>query len=295
MNKILAPFALFFCVFAVLLMTSMLSCDYIHLNKGNKPEAPYAARVYDQYLYLSELQSQLPTDMSAEDSIYWTQNYINIWVQEQLFLYQAVHNLTEKEQDFTPQLRDYKNSLLLYAYENRLIAQNLDTLISNTEIQQYYQERLDDFILNRSAVKVLYVGIWVDSTKIIQNFKKILSKYPLSLTDMEDFREGVGIPLAYFDTTQWFYFNDILKIIPMQTDNTEQWLKYSRTKEFSDERYWYYLFVSDYRLKDAYSPLELEYDRIRKTILVRRKETLIKDMKRNIFEDAQKNGAFEIF
>ena len=278
-----------------ILMTTMLSCDYIHFDKGAKPEEPYAARVYDQYLYLSELQNQLPEDMSVEDSLYWTRNYINLWVLEQLFLYQAVHNLSDKEQDFTPQLEAYKNSLLLYAYENRLIAQNLDTLISNTEIQQYYQEHIDDFILNRNTVKTLYVGIWADSTKIIKDFKKIIAKTPLSLSDMEIFCEDLVVPISYFDTTEWFYFDDILNIIPLQTDNPESWLKYNRSKEFSDENYWYYLLITDSRLKDAYSPLELEQERIRKTILVRRKETLLKDIKRNIFDDAQKNGAFEVF
>lgn len=273
----------------------MCSCDFIRLDKGSKPEAPYAARVYDKYLYLSELQNQLPTDMSTEDSLYWTRNYINLWVQDQLFLYQAVHNLSEKEQDFTPQLEDYKNSLLLYTYENRLIAQNLDTLISNTEIQQYYQEHIDDFILNRNTVKTLYTAIWADSTQIIKNFKKILAKSPLSLSDMEDFCENFTIPLSHFDTAQWYYFDDVLKIIPIQTDNPEMWLKYNRSKELSDEHYWYYILITDYRLKNTYSPPELEYDRIRKTVIVRRKETLIKEMKRNIFEDAQKNGVFEVF
>jgi len=282
-------------VFFIAFVIFLPACDYIHFDKGTKPEAPYAARVYDKYLYLSELQNQLPVDMSVEDSIYWTRNYINLWVQEQLFLYQAIHNLSEKEQDFTLQLEAYKNSLLLYTYENRLINQNLDTLISNTEIQQYYQERIDDFVLNRNVAKALYVAIWVDSTQLIKNFKKILSKSPISLTDMEDFCEEFAIPLSYFDTTRWYYFDDILKIIPFQTDNSEQWLRYNRSKEFFDNHYWYYLLVTDYRLKNAYSPLELENDRIRKTILVRRKETLIKKMKRNIFEDAQKNEVFEIF
>jgi len=283
------------CSLLFLLVVLMSSCDYIHFDKRIKPEAPYAARVYDKYLYLSELQNQLPIDMSVEDSIFWTRNYINLWVQEQLFLYQAVHNLSDKEQDFTPQLEAYKNSLLLYAYENRLINQNLDTLISNTEIQRYYQEHIDNFILNRNVVKVLYVAIWADSTQVIKNFKKIVAKSPLSLSDVGDFCEDIVIPLSHLDTTQWFYFDDILDIIPFQADNSESWLRYNRSKEFSDEYYWYYLLVTDYRLKNAYSPLELEHDRIRKTILVRRKEALIKEMKRNIFEDAQKNGVFEVF
>ncbi|MCL2042389.1 MAG: hypothetical protein FWG84_10205, partial [Bacteroidales bacterium] len=72
--------------FLLLLFLTLSSCDFIHFDKGVKPEAPYAARVYDKYLYLSELQSQLPSGMSAEDSVYWTRNYINLWVQEQLFL-----------------------------------------------------------------------------------------------------------------------------------------------------------------------------------------------------------------
>ncbi|MCL2042441.1 MAG: hypothetical protein FWG84_10470, partial [Bacteroidales bacterium] len=214
---------------------------------------------------------------------------------EQLFLYQAVRNLSEKEQDFTPQLEAYKNSLLLYAYENRLIDQNLDTLISNTEIQQYYQERLDDFILNRNTVKALYVGIWADSAQMIKDFRKILAKSPVSLEDVEYFCEEMAIPLLHSDTTQWLYFDDVLTQVPVQTDNTEQWLKYNHSKEFSDDNYWYYLLITDYRLRNAYSPLELEQNRIRKIILVRRKEALIKDMKRNIFDDAQKKGDFEAF
>jgi len=281
-------------LFAVLLLFT-LSCDFIRLDKGSKPEAPYAARVYDEYLYLSELQNQLPADMSTEDSIYWTRNYINLWVQEKLFLHQAIHNLSEKEKDFTPQLEAYKNSLLLYSYENRLMDKNLDTLISNSEIQQYYQEHLDDFVLNRNTVKAFYIGIWVDSTRIIKDFKKILAKLPLSLENMEYFYEDLETPLFHSDTTQWLYFDDVLHLIPIQTDNPEFWLKYNRTKEFSDDHYWYYLLITDYRLKNTYSPPELEQERIRKTILVRRKETLIKEMKRIIFEDAQKNGAFEIF
>ena len=281
--------------FIVLLSCCLLSCDYIHLDKGSKPEAPYAARVYDKYLYLSELQNQLPTGMSVEDSIYWARNYINLWVQEQLFLYQAINNLSEKERDFSRQLEAYKNSLLLYTYENRLIEQNLDTLISNSEIQQYYNERLDDFILNRHTVKAFYVGIWVDSVRIIKEFKKILAKYPLSLEDATYFCEEMTIPLLHSDTTRWLYFDDVLEKVPFQTDNTEIWLRYNRSKEFTDSQYWYWLLIADYRLKNTNSPLELEQDRIRKTILVRRKEALIKDMKRTIFEDAQKNGVFEVF
>jgi hypothetical protein len=289
-NKLTAKF-----VFFAVLIIFFSSCDFIRLDKGSKPEAPYAARVHDKYLYLSELQSQLPAGMSVEDSIFWTRNYINIWVQEQLFLYQANHNLSAIEQDFTPQLEAYKNSLILHAYENRLINQNLDTLISNTEIQQYYQERTDDFILNRNTVKLFYAGIWVDSVRLIKDCKKLLSKYPLSLEDVEYFCREISIPLFHPDTTQWLYFDDVLEVVPIQTDNAELWLRYNRSKEFSDDRYWYYLLVADYRLKGAHSPLELEQDRIKKTILVRRKEALIKDMKRNIFEDAQKQGAFEIF
>jgi len=277
------------------LLICLFSCDYIHIDKGNRPEAPYAARVYDKYLYLKELQSQLPTGMSVEDSIFWTRNYTNLWVQEQLFLYQAINNLSEKERDFSRQLEAYNNSLLLYTYENRLIAQNLDTLISNTEIQQYYQERLDDFILNRNTVKAFYVGIWADSAQIIREFKKILAKYPLSLENAAYFCEEIAVPLLHSDTTQWLYFDDVLKKVPFQTENPDIWLRYNRSKELTDNQYWYYLLIIDYRLKNAHSPLELEQDRIRKTILVRRKEALIKDMKRNIFEDAQKNGVFEVF
>jgi hypothetical protein len=278
-----------------MMMLSFASCEFIHFNKESRPQEPYAARAYEKYLYLSELQKQFPGNMSAEDSMFWMQNYINLWVQEQLFLHQAITNLSEKEQNFTQQMEAYKNSLLRYAYEIRLINQNLDTLISNSEIDQYYNEHFDDYILSRNVVKAYYTSVWIDATQNIKELKKKFVAKPINLDDINYYCEDVGVPMFHIDTTQWLYLDDVLDIIPVPNGNSVAWLTKNRPQEFTDSRFWYYIVIMDYRLQNERAPLELVRDRIQKTILIRRKEALLKDLKRNIYEDAKNNESFEIF
>lgn len=280
----------------VLLALLPSGCDYINLKSADAPVEPYVARVYDKYLYLSELQKQYQGRMSYEDSIYWTRNYINVWVQEQLLLHQAEANLPDSQKDFSHQLREYEKSLLQYTYETRLIEQNLDTVIHYDEIKTYYDEHPDDFILNRDIIKTYYVAVWKDSARLIQKMKNLIYSYPASLEQIERFCYDNELSIFHTDTSRWLYFDNVREIVPIQNVVSFSYLlKYNRSYQFYGDNYWYYLYFHQYRLQGDCSPLELEKERVEKVILSRRKEALIKNIRRKIFEDAQEEGAFEIF
>ncbi len=76
---------------------------------------------------------------SPEDSISIVKSYIDNWVREELILAQAEYNLpVEVETEIDQDVSEYRASRVVYAYERELIREKLDTVISDAEIEKYY-------------------------------------------------------------------------------------------------------------------------------------------------------------
>ena len=120
---------------------------------GFSSEERLLVNLYDKELYLSEIKNALPAEQS--DSAAFVQSYIDGWIKKQLLVAQAEMNLTEALKDVEYRINDYRNSLLIYAYQQELIKQNFDTVVSKEEIQSYYEENIADMELKENIFKDL--------------------------------------------------------------------------------------------------------------------------------------------
>jgi hypothetical protein len=250
--------------------------------------------VFSDYLYESELKGVIPKGTPAKDSISLAKSYIDAWVRQRLLIHQAEANLTGSQTDFTQQLENYKNSLIIYTYENELVKQKLDTVVSEEDIESYYDANQQNFLLKDNIVQMQYVKLPVKSTYISQ-FRKLLnsdnSEDKTRLT-----KECERYALDYFlDDQNWLPFNDLLKQIPIKTYNQEEFLKNHRTLEYQDSAFFYLVRFKDFKIKESVSPLGFEKERIRNIILTKRKIELTKKMHEDIYEQAQKKNDFEIY
>ena len=109
-----------------------------------------------------------------EDSLSLARTYIDNWVRKQLLFQQARKNLSEDQMDFTDQLEEYKNSLMIYAYENALVQQKLDTLVTDEEIENYYSANQNNFPLKDNIVQVQYIKLPIKS-QLTGKFKALLN------------------------------------------------------------------------------------------------------------------------
>jgi hypothetical protein len=196
--------------------------------------------------------------------------------------------------DFSQQLENYRNSLIVFAYENELVKQKLDTLIADEEIENYYSANQQNFLLKDNIVQVQYVKLPLKSTHIKQ-FKKMLS------SDNSSGKSGLAeacdkYAADYFlDDQNWLLFNDLLKQIPIKTYNQEEFLKNHRELEYQDSLYIYLVRFRDFKIKESVSPLSFEKERVKNIILNKRKIDLIEKMHSDIYEKAMKSNDFEIF
>lgn len=252
------------------------------------------ARVYDEYLYESDLKGLVAVGTLPKDSLLITRGYIDNWVLQQLIIQQAEKNLSSSQMDFTKQLENYKNSLTIFAYENALVRQNLDTLITEEETQNYYDANQQNFLLKDNIVQIQYVKLPLKTT-----FSKQIKKL-LGSDNQDDKNELAELceknASDYFlDGENWLLFNDVVKQIPIKTYNQEEFLKNHRDLEYQDSMYVYLVRFRDFKIKESISPLNFEKQRIRDIILNKRKIELIGRMQDDIYSNAKKKNVFEIF
>ena len=135
------------------LFLALLSCQ--NSNGDDK----IVATIYDKVLYQSDLQSAVYEGISCSDSIVRTKAYIDSWIRQQLLLHQAEESFNESELDFSKQVEDYTNSLIIYKYEVQYIEKNLDTVVSDYEISKYIEENSLAQELDKDAVRHIILNM----------------------------------------------------------------------------------------------------------------------------------------
>ncbi len=264
------------------------------INTLNNNDSSLIARVKSEYLYTSDIAHIIPDNISPRDSIAFVRSYVNDWIKTKLMINQAEFNLPDSQLDFSKQLEDYRNSLIIYRYETMLINQNLDTIVTDADIEEYYSTHLNDFELKENITKAVYVIIENDSLTEIM-FDNIFSLPDSLLFDSLDIATQTNLVSSYIDTTSWVSFFNIQQIIPIETYNRELFLKNNRFVKIETDHFTYFVKFISFKIKDDISPLDFKRNDIYNIIISRRKLRLAKEVRNNIYERALKNNDFEIY
>jgi len=274
----------------IILLILTVSCSSFFKKKNER----VLARVGDSYLYESELKGVVAAGTSAKDSLVITRTFVENWVRSQLVVQQAEKNLPAEQLDFTRQLEAYKNSLAIYAYENALVRQKLDTVISDEEIQDYYDANQQNFLLKDNIVQIQYVKLPLKSSVAKQVRQLLSADSPNDRTQLSELCEKNAADY-FLDNENWIPFSDVLKEIPVKAYNQEEFLQNHRELEYRDSAFVYLMKIKDFKIRESVSPLDFEKQRIRDIILNKRKIDLIHRMQDDLFTNAQKKNQFEIY
>lgn len=264
------------------------------VNYVRQSERVVVAECYGVKLYADELEDILPPDVSKMDSLTQVNAYVDSWIHRQILIHQAEINLPAEQLDFTKQLQDYRNSLVIYAYETQMIEQYLDTVVSEEEIAAYYEEHKENFQLRSTMVKVAYV-ILDENCKQLKDMKKLMSnRDTLDLARLNALVEHEAVA-SFLDVDSWVRLEDLLAKIPMEIYNSESFLKRNKFVSFEKDNLTYLVRFEDYLLEKSVSPIEIEKDGIKDVLLLKRKKELLSQMSVDLYEKAKKDKVFEIY
>ncbi|MBE9510928.1 MAG: hypothetical protein IMY71_08635 [Bacteroidetes bacterium] len=279
----------FGCVIILVILLS--GCPRIEPGKQEEP----LARVEDMYFYPSDLPNIFYGNISAEDSAKITKTYIQKWIKNKLLLQKAELNIpTEKQREVLKKLEDTRASLMIYEYQQQMINQKLDTIISQSEINEFYNQHLNNFILDKNIIKTLFVQIPTNSPNIPNVRRWYRSNNSEDLTKLEGYCYQYATKYDYFNEN-WIPFSMLLNIIPVSVNNQKSYLKYNQYIETSDSLYLYFANIRNYRLKGSNAPVEYINDNIKSIILNNRKIKFLKEIENNIYYDALSRNRFEIY
>ncbi len=267
-----------------LVLFAAIACKHQEQQEGG-----ILARVDNLTFLQSDLESKLPVGLSKTDSAAMAQQLIRDWVLEKALLALAENNLPAEQKDVQRQLEEYKNSLLVYAYERAFINQKLDTIVTDSEAQTYYDNNLENFRLRSSIMKMRFVKMSADAPKLRDverwlqsddedNFDKL---YEHCRTYAENF---------FFDQDSWLYLEEVLKEVPLPTADFDNFFKQAAYYSFRSEEYMYFIRIYDYKLKGDVAPYSLEKKKVRDLILNRRKTELISKMREDIVQEGTEKG-----
>jgi hypothetical protein len=273
----------------------MLLIGSLFLSCTTSPEKPYVARVNDSYLYLSDL-SELYNDKkfsSAEDSSALANAFIMQWVRNEVLANKAQQNLTEDEKNVESLIEEYRNSLLIYRYQEKLLQERLDTIVSESEMLDYFNQHQDNFQLNRNIVRLIFVKI-AKEKKGLRKIQRLLKEN--NLDDRQELLSNCMMEAEkyYLDDEVWLEFDEVKKELPLQSYHDEHFLKNNKNLQVNEGDFVYLINIIDYRTQNSASVFDFERDKIRNLILQKRKNELLQKMQNDLLKDAELSNSIEI-
>ena len=271
----------------ILITILLSSCNELTSTKNDK----LVSRVGENYLY----ESEIPDFSFYEDSLIRKKVFIDSWARENIFFDLSLVNLDQKSIINLDELIErYKRDLYINSYKDILVNSMVDSIISDSEIDEYYDKNLNKFKLNEDLIKFRFVKIPLDNINInkIRNGLIRFSSFDKKLIDSLSFQ------LASYN------LNDSLWITKREFFNQVDFINYENEKKYvkkgqliskRDSMYVNLLFIDDILQANSVAPRSYLSDRIKSTIYNNRKILLIRELNKQIINDAIKSKKYELY
>ena len=226
-----------FKIYPVYIALFFIVITMVNCTKTNDSNEQVVARVGEKKLYVSDVNQIIPGDIEKEDSILMASDYIRKWVKQELLILKAEQNLSPEQKNLSREIEEYRNSLIIYKYKNELMNQQMDTLVTKFQIEDYYNANPDNIKLNNNIVKAIFIKIPVELAKT--DFIKDLVK--------DNSEEGKNALREYciqyaksfdFFNDNWVNFDVVKNNVPETIENEEQFLSRNKLIEVQDSVYY---------------------------------------------------------
>ena len=264
-------------------------------NNHKQTKRVAIAQVGNVILYYDEMPGLIQRGVNDADSVALFQNYINKWAKRQLLLQKAEDNLTPAMKDeIAKQLEETRSNLVIYQYQRQMILEKLDTVLTDSELENYYAANENSFILTTNIVKALFIKLPLETPDINKIKTLARSNDHNDLQQLESFCYQFAEKFDDFNE-EWVPMNRLSVELQQNIENEEEFLKRNTFFETSDSTSVYMVSIRDYRLRSSLAPFEYVRDDIKRIIWNTRRYEFIQSLENGIYNDALKENSFKIY
>jgi hypothetical protein len=259
---------------------------------GNE-QSPILASAYDNQLRLSDIYQIIPSNISPEDSLQIIRSYTEDWVRDQLIQREAVKNIKDLSK-IEKLVDDYKNSLIMFEYQQLLVRNLLDSTITEEEMNIQYQKEKEQFILEYPLYRYRLLAIDANS----DNYYELRTMW--NNRDEGDTADSLAKycspPGCMFivNDSEWVRREQISSYFPSSV-NWE-----ARLDEKGEYTYWgdeqrVLLSISESLESGEHAPLPYIMDQLKVLILHDRTRLLFEEVRNDLYEKAVEKNAIKFY
>jgi len=264
-------------------------------NKNNSTKRIAIAEVGKVILYYDEMPRLIQRGINESDSVAIVQNYINKWAKRELLLQKAEENLSPKlKNEIVQQLEETRANLVIYQYQRQMILEKMDTVLTETEVENYYATNEKSFILSSNIVKALFIKLPVETPNIEKIKLLARSNDQNDLQQLESYCYQFAEKFDDFNE-EWVSMDRLSVELQENIENEENFLKRNTFFETSDSISVYLISIRDYRLRSTLAPFEYVKDDIKRIIWNTRRFEFIQSLENGIYNEALKENSFKIY
>lgn len=260
-----------------------------------QPDEQVIARVGEHFLYKNDIQDLIGPGTSQTDSSLIVNAFIDKWATQKLLMDQAKINLSqEKLNHYDELVANYKTDLYTKGYVDIIATQQLDEEIGQNELEGFFNQNSENFKLNEDLIQLRYIHVG-NENRSISTIKQQLFRF--NEKDKKELLEReIQFKTFSLNDSLWVQANTVKDKIPVVNEsNYSELLKKSNTLELRDSIGVYLIYIKDVLLRNENAPLTYVRPTIEQIILNRRKLEIIRNLEKEILQDAIKTKKFEIY
>ena len=278
-------------VFTLFIIIFLAGCK----NSNNNAKRIPVAEVGQVILYLDEIPQLIQPGINDADSTALLQNYVNKWAKRRLHLQKAEENLSpELKSEIAQQLEETRTNLVIYQYQRQMIQEKMDTVLSDSELENYYAANDKSFTLTSNIVKALFIKMPLETPDINKIKSLARSNDQKDLQQLESYCYQFAEKFDDFNE-DWVSMDKLTVELQQDIENQENFLKRNTFFETSDSASVYLISIRDYRLRSSLAPFEYVRNDIKRIIWNSRRIEFIQSLENGIYNEALKENSFKIY
>jgi|SRR5690554_1190140 len=257
----------------------LLSCTNVFETK--------VCKVGDEILYETDLNTMIRLFYADYEEEKAKDLAIKQWAIQQRIKLRLKETLPDVHLKNALQTQQELMALNLFELENEYIQSHLDTIVSENEIQDYYNKHRENYKTQSYIVRALYIKI----PDTVASVLDIDTHYMLNNDkDREEIKKYANLYATnfYFEENRWIFFDDLVREVPISPNEKNELISNRGKAKFSEKGETHYINILDYRTKSISSPLEAERDVIKRHVLTRKINNLRESAKETILRNVEK-------
>ena len=263
-------------------------------NLPTNDESDAVARVGENYLFSSDLQDQIGPRYNG-DSLQIANRLIDDWAEQLLYLKKAEINLNATEKKRLDKLvRTYRNDLYVKTYKDMAIQSQLDSVVDQVEIQDYFEQNKANFRTNKDLLRGRYVRVRNENFNL-NTIRRSLRRF----NDLDKiFLDSIALQFTTYSMNDsiWVQASQFFNRLPLISERRyKNFLKNNSFFELQDSLEVYLVVVEEVVLRNELAPLEYVMPTLKQILINKRKLELMRQFDREIIEEGLQQNTYEIY